>query len=144
MFVDSVFVQAVFVFAAIVALSNPSEGVVYKETGDCEVWAFVGVATYIRSFLLQATHENLYKYRAKEAYFGDEIDQTFEITIYFRVYCKSGINIICFYHFVWWWYILLLCSQLGFTDLRKLNCTTWILPKPKLEGTSWTRKSRRM
>ena len=42
------------------------------------------------SLLLQATHENLYKYHAKEVYFGEDIDQTFEITIYFRVFCKSG------------------------------------------------------
>ena len=43
----------------------------------------------VRNFF-QATHENLYKYYAKEDYFGDENDQTFEITIYFKVHCKSG------------------------------------------------------
>ena len=41
-------------------------------------------------FHLQATHKNLYKYHAKEQYFGDKIDQTFEMTIQFGVYCKSG------------------------------------------------------
>ena len=39
---------------------------------------------------LQATHKNLYKYHAKEQYFGDEIKETFEMTIQFGVYCKSG------------------------------------------------------
>ena len=39
---------------------------------------------------LQATHKNLYKYHAKEQYFGGEINETFEMTIQFGVYCKSG------------------------------------------------------
>ena len=41
-------------------------------------------------FILQATHEHLYKYTAKEEYFGEENTETFEMTIHFRVFCLSG------------------------------------------------------
>ena len=96
------------------AASNPT----FQETGDCEVinvhpckhrrcWCRqLSSPGYLRlhiplpvdlSFLLcsfrQATHENLYKYTANEEYFGDEYAQTFGITMYFKVYCLSGMNL---------------------------------------------------
>ena len=40
--------------------------------------------------MLQATHEQFYKYTAKEEYFGEEYAQTFELIIHFRVFCRSG------------------------------------------------------
>ena len=42
------------------------------------------------STFLQATHENLYKYNATEDYFGDEKDQSFVLTVYFRMFCESS------------------------------------------------------
>ena len=81
---------AVFVCATIAAVLDPCAGLSYQETGDCEVCATYSLLFNSLAFFPQATHENLYKYHAEEVYFGDEIDQTFEITIYFRVYCKSG------------------------------------------------------
>ena len=41
-------------------------------------------------FILQTTHEHLYKYTAKEEYFGEENSETFEMTIRFRVFCLSS------------------------------------------------------
>ena len=42
------------------------------------------------STFLQATHENLYKYSATEDYFGDEKDQSFALTVYFKMFCESS------------------------------------------------------
>ena len=39
---------------------------------------------------LQATHENIYKYVAAEEYFNQGMEQTVEVTVYFKVFCESG------------------------------------------------------
>ena len=61
------------------------------------------IATLLYTFL-QATHENLYKYDATEDYFGDEKDQSFALTVYFRMFCESSeifSRILILYAFAW-------------------------------------------
>ena len=87
--------------ALLAAITTPTAGTpTYEETGDCDVNNYLRVMPIIiLFFILQATHEHLYKYTAKEEYFGEENTETFEMTIHFRVFCLSGeeiwINSMC-------------------------------------------------
>ena len=78
--------------ALFAAITTPTAGTpTYKETGDCEVNNYLRVMPIMMLFfILQATHEHLYKYTAKEEYFGEENSETFEMTIRFRVFCLSS------------------------------------------------------
>ena len=81
--------------ALLAAVTTPSaSNPTYLETGDCEVSlmpAIIIIAPFYGMFsMLQATHEQLYKYTAKEEYFGEEYAQTFELIIHFTVFCRSG------------------------------------------------------
>ena len=84
------------VAALLAAVTTPSAcNPTYQETGDCEVSLMPAITIIIASSygmfsMLQATHEQLYKYTAKEEYFGEEYAQTFELIIHFRVFCRSG------------------------------------------------------
>ena len=74
-------------------LFNPSAGVSYQEVRDCQVCTLLNnfeIASIALRPFMQATNEHLYKYTAEEEYFGDDINQTLETTVYFQVYCKSG------------------------------------------------------
>ena len=53
--------------------------------------ATIMTAKYI--IILQATHEQLYKYTAIEEFFGEGSTKTFQITVHFRVFCMSGKHI---------------------------------------------------
>ena len=69
----------------------------YEERDTCKVYLYLILTLRFSSSAnmnfrlhLQETDENLYKFEANEEYFGEENKQTFQITIYFKVHCVSG------------------------------------------------------